>query len=307
MKQSEKQKGWIKRHQGWSVLIGIMLLLIVIGLFSGSGKKEISSEQNFTLPKPSLQDVKNNSLSVSYDDLMRYNEQYKGKIVHYTGQVRQVTEDKNGDYLLRIATKKSSWGDSYYDNVILVGYKGDRLLEDDLVEVYGNSIGLITYEAVMGNSITIPAVSSLYIELVKKAGEEQTSNSIPSTPQITQTTTPTQTTSPQATNPAPAVEEQSDKAVIGEKNALAKALSYLEYTSFSYSGLVKQLEFEGFTHQEAVYGVDNCGADWNEQAALKARSYLDYSAFSREGLINQLEFEGFTKEQAEYGVQAVGY
>jgi hypothetical protein len=106
---------------------------------------------------------------------------------------------------------------------------------------------------------------------------------------------------------APAVEENSDKATIGEKNSLNKALSYLRYTPFSYSGLVKQLEYEGYTHGEAVYGVDNCGADWNKQSALKAQSYLDYSAFSREGLINQLEFEGFTKEQSEYGVQAVGY
>lgn len=112
--------------------------------------------------------------------------------------------------------------------------------------------------------------------------------------QNTQTTTPT-------------LEEQADKATIGEKNALSKALSYLDYSAFSYSGLVKQLEFEGFTHQEAVYGVDNSGADWNEQAALKAQSYLDYSAFSRQGLIDQLEFEGFTSEQAEYGVKAVGY
>lgn len=99
----------------------------------------------------------------------------------------------------------------------------------------------------------------------------------------------------------------SDDATMGEKNALNKALSYLDYTAFSYSGLIKQLEFEGFSHEEAVYGVDNCGADWNEQAALKARSYLDYTAFSRDGLIKQLEFEGFTREQAEYGVQAVGY
>lgn len=105
----------------------------------------------------------------------------------------------------------------------------------------------------------------------------------------------------------PAVEEKSDKATIGEKNALDTALSYLRYSSFSYSGLIEQLEFEGYTHEEAVYGADNCGADWDEQAALTAQSYLDYSAFSREGLIEQLEFEGFTKEQAEYGVQAVGY
>ncbi len=118
--------------------------------------------------------------------------------------------------------------------------------------------------------------------------------------QNAQTTTPTQTSTP-------AVEEESDKATIGEKNALSKALSYLSFMAFSYSGLVKQLEYEGFTHQESVYGVDNCGANWNEQATLKAQSYLDIMAFSREGLIQQLEYEGFTTEQAEYGVQAVGY
>ena len=114
-----------------------------------------------------------------------------------------------------------------------------------------------------------------------------------------------QTTTPQTTTST--IEEQSSRATMGEKNALKKALSYLDYTAFSYSGLIKQLEFEGFSHEEAVYAVNNCGADWNEQAALKAQSYLDYTAFSRDGLIKQLESEGFTREQAEYGVQAVGY
>lgn len=116
------------------------------------------------------------------------------------------------------------------------------------------------------------------------------------------TTQPTQTTTQ-----TPPVEEKSDKATIGEKNALSKALSYLDVLAFSYSGLIKQLEYEGYTHQESVYGVDNCGANWNEQAALKAQSYLDVMAFSKDGLIEQLEYEGFTREQAEYGVQTVGY
>lgn len=93
----------------------------------------------------------------------------------------------------------------------------------------------------------------------------------------------------------------------GEKNAAERALDYLAYTPFSYSGLVAQLEFEGYTPKEAVYGVDRCGADWNEQAALMAEDYLDYMAFSYSGLIAQLEFEGFTHQQAEYGVQATGY
>jgi len=105
----------------------------------------------------------------------------------------------------------------------------------------------------------------------------------------------------------PIVEEKPNEATLGEKNAALKALDYLAYTPFSYSGLVEQLKYEGYTHGEAVYGVDKCGADWNEQAALKAEDYLNYSSFSRTELIAQLEFEGFTRQQAEYGVQAVGY
>ena len=77
--------------------------------------------------------------------------------------------------------------------------------------------------------------------------------------------------------------------------------------AFSYSGLVKQLEFEGYTNSEAVYAANNCGADWYEQAALSAKEYLDVMPFSRQGLIEQLEYEGFTYDQAVYGVEQNGY
>ncbi|MBR5471897.1 MAG: Ltp family lipoprotein [Oscillibacter sp.] len=94
---------------------------------------------------------------------------------------------------------------------------------------------------------------------------------------------------------------------ISQINALASAKSYLSFSAFSYSGLIDQLEFEGFTPEQATYGADNCGADWNEQAAKSAKSYLEFSSFSRDGLIDQLEFEGFTHEQAVYGVEANGF
>lgn len=92
-----------------------------------------------------------------------------------------------------------------------------------------------------------------------------------------------------------------------QKNALNRAWDYLDYTAFSHNGLVDQLEFEGYSSSAAKFAADNCGANWNEQAAKKARSYLDYTSFSRSGLISQLKFEGFTQSQAEYGVEAVGY
>ena len=71
--------------------------------------------------------------------------------------------------------------------------------------------------------------------------------------------------------------------------------------------MVEQLEFDGFTSEEATYGADNCAADWNEQAAKKAQSYLDIMSFSKADLISQLEFDGFTSEQAEYGVKEAGF
>lgn len=106
---------------------------------------------------------------------------------------------------------------------------------------------------------------------------------------------------------APESYEFHIQITMGMENALETAYSYLNYSSFSYTGLIKQLEFEKYTHSEAVYAADNCGADWNEQAAITAAKYLELSSFSREGLIHQLEFEGFTHDQAVYGVSANGY
>ena len=94
---------------------------------------------------------------------------------------------------------------------------------------------------------------------------------------------------------------------IGEKNALKTAKNYLEIMAFSYEGLVKQLEYEKYSHEESIYATDNCGADWNEQAYKCAKNYLDIMAFSKDGLIEQLEYEGFTHEQAVYGAEKNGY
>lgn len=111
-----------------------------------------------------------------------------------------------------------------------------------------------------------------------------------------------------------AVETEQDASIFydrtptfGEKNALEKAYSYLKISAFSYSELIKQLEYSGFLHSEAVYAADHCGADWYEQAAKKANSYLSITSMSKSQLIKQLKYNGFTEEQAEYGAKAAGY
>jgi len=111
-------------------------------------------------------------------------------------------------------------------------------------------------------------------------------------------------------SPAPTKIEDKPEPIqsetVSQRNALRSAKSYLDYSAFSRSGLIKQLEYEKFSNSDAVYGVDNSGADWYEQAAKSAEQYMDYSAFSRGSLIEQLKYEGFTQAQAEYGATAIG-
>ena len=93
---------------------------------------------------------------------------------------------------------------------------------------------------------------------------------------------------------------------VSQANAVESAESYLRFSAFSRTGLIEQLEFEGYSNSDATYAVDKVNPDWFEQAAKSAESYLDFGSFSRQGLIDQLRFEGFTTEEAVYGVNAVG-
>ena len=103
-------------------------------------------------------------------------------------------------------------------------------------------------------------------------------------------------------------EPKEDKVTetLSQKNAVRKAEQYLRTMPFSKSGLIAQLEFEGFSTEDATYAVNKIDVNWKEQAVKKAKSYLDTMAFSRSGLIEQLEFEGFTTEEATYAVDQIG-
>ena len=143
------------------------------------------------------------------------------------------------------------------------------------------------------------------VENTQAVTENKNDNPTPvvekTTPAPTPAKTETKTTPAPTPTPTPAPSE-----TVSQKNAVKKAKSYLGYSAFSHDGLVAQLEYEQFSHADAVYGADNSGGNWNEQAAKKAKSYMDMSAYSRGSLIEQLKYEKFTQAQAEYGANAVG-
>lgn len=86
--------------------------------------------------------------------------------------------------------------------------------------------------------------------------------------------------------------------------AVAEAKKLLETSAYSYDGLVAQLQYMGYAPEDAAYGADNCGADWNEQAKARAKSLLQTMEYNYDNFVEKLESEGFTHDQAVTGAQS---
>src|SRR5437588_9759121 len=73
--------------------------------------------------------------------------------------------------------------------------------------------------------------------------------------------------------PAPALSPVSQLPLTpaSQQNAVRKAKDYLDYDAFSRQGLIKQLEYDSFSAEDATYAVDSITVDWNQQAAKKAK------------------------------------
>ena len=104
--------------------------------------------------------------SYTYREMFRNPENYKGKKVKITGEVIQVIDDD--DYFqLRVNMTKNEY--DYYEDTIFVQLEkakfDGRVLEGDIISFYGINQGTITYQTVMGNETTIPAISAYYAEL----------------------------------------------------------------------------------------------------------------------------------------------
>lgn len=92
---------------------------------------------------------------ITYNQLARTPDDYKGKKVKFKGKVVQVLEGTNNTEI-RLAVN------SDYDRIIYCSYAksltSSRVLEDDIITVYGTSAGLLSYESTLGSTITIPSI-----------------------------------------------------------------------------------------------------------------------------------------------------
>ena len=185
------------------------------------------------------------------------------------------------------------------DNSEIYNFRGDSAMHLNMTYEGDNStqkmesIVININEKQMGFTISSTEEGKYQTEFTKIM------NSITITEPVESTT---EATTEATTEPKPEENTEAEpEATTGQLNALDKAQDYLSFTAFSKKGLRSQLEYEGFKDDEIDYAIENCGADWKEQAVKKAKEYLDFTSFSKDGLIDQLEYDGFTEKQAKYG------
>lgn len=101
----------------------------------------------------------------SYTELARDPNTYVGKNAKFTGKVIQVSEGLSSTVMrVDVTQGKYSWDDTLY--VTYTPKDGEsRILEDDIITIYGEMQPLKTYTTVMGASVSIPAIDAKYIEI----------------------------------------------------------------------------------------------------------------------------------------------
>ena len=103
--------------------------------------------------------------SYDFKEIARNPEQHKGEFAVLNGEVIQVMEE-GGDYMLRVNITK---GEYSWTDTIMVYYEGDgdnnRILEDDIITMYGQLAGMYTYTTVMGSENSVPLLYAEYVDI----------------------------------------------------------------------------------------------------------------------------------------------
>ena len=141
---------------GCGGLIALIIVVIIIAAMSGGGGNGEKAEVDPTVVALDWNTLKDTAERVPYEDLFRNNEEWEGNSVYYEGKIVQVIEGSGDKYQLRANVTK---GEIFWDDTVFLRYSGERLLEDDTIEFVGRVNGLIKYEAIFGNEVTIPDIT----------------------------------------------------------------------------------------------------------------------------------------------------
>ena len=161
VKEKKKKSGCLV----W-LAFGLILLILIPAINHYKDKSEL--EDSTSKQSTNKADF---STDITYEELARKPDKYKGTMATFTGQVVQVIESSSTTQI-RLATKKSEYLESYFEDIIFCEFSPDivsgRVLEGDILTVYGECKGLYKYTALLGNEISVPRMIVSMIDISKQ-------------------------------------------------------------------------------------------------------------------------------------------
>lgn len=104
----------------------------------------------------------------TFEELARNPDKIKGSKVKLMGKVIQTMYGTLGVNLRVNITKKGSYSTYYTDTIYVTYYPKegeDKILEDDIITIWGTSYGDTSYTSTIGATITLPYISAKYITI----------------------------------------------------------------------------------------------------------------------------------------------
>ncbi len=115
-------------------------------------------------------EFKESCQTYTFEQMARNPDNFKGTNVKLTGEVVQVIEGLYSNSFRVNITKEGTYS-TYYTDTIYVNYvpgEGeDKILEDDIITIYGTAQGDYSYTTTLGATVTLPFISAKYIMLEK--------------------------------------------------------------------------------------------------------------------------------------------
>jgi uncharacterized membrane protein YcgQ (UPF0703/DUF1980 family) len=150
-------------------IITFILVILVLGVIISVTSEENTSNSVYnSIPIDEFK-IQCNYIpyDITYNDIAREPDKYKGVKIEFEGKVAQVQES-GSDVILRVNITPEEYG--IYKDTIWVNYTNSsdkrKILEDDIVDIWGVLNGTKTYTAILGNKITIPKVDTRSIEIL---------------------------------------------------------------------------------------------------------------------------------------------
>ncbi len=151
----------IKRTRKVMPVIGMIVCVIVFfasAVLIGGGQvttTPISKEDYIDLCVPA-----------EYESIARNPNDYKGEYITFKGTVIQVIEGSTVTLRINQENKNDKWASDTWLITYSPSQNESRILEDDVIIVYGKCLGITSYQSVLGQKITVPSMKMEYYTLL---------------------------------------------------------------------------------------------------------------------------------------------